>query len=295
MRRFRSPFWLATLTLGILAAWSVAYLPVLYQRVKLDRSFPALSRYEFETTPDVVLVGSSMTFRLYEGYFRQPRLRNIAISGGSPLTGLSIIASYDSLPRLILVETNIMSRPIDAALVVQFGKNESEPYKWFRPMRTAISRIYYWIKYKSEADNIERLPKLEPSDYDISESVSFTRKEYQSTKLDDGMAKNTEVLKQLVAHLERRGCKILLYELPYPDGLGETHYAVTARNLVRAAFPDAEMWLKLDRQTQALRWLDASHMDERSAIIVAQEIESGLEERSNSAAGTLATRKAVLR
>jgi hypothetical protein len=36
-------------------------------------------------------------------------------------------------------------------------------------------------------------------------------------------------------------------------------------------------------------------MDERSAIIVAQEIESGLEERSNSAAGTLATRKAVLR
>ena len=52
---------------------------------------------------------------LYEGYF-QTRLRNIAIGGGSSLTGLAIIASFQSIPRLILVETNIMSRPVDDAL-----------------------------------------------------------------------------------------------------------------------------------------------------------------------------------
>jgi hypothetical protein len=36
-------------------------LQSLSARVKLDRSFPALSRYVFERTPDVVLIGSSMT------------------------------------------------------------------------------------------------------------------------------------------------------------------------------------------------------------------------------------------
>jgi hypothetical protein len=84
--------------------WFLTALPSLYARVKLDRSFPALSRYEFEATPEIILVGSSMTFRLYEGYFLKTRLRNIAIGGGSPLNGLAIIASYGDVPRLILVE-----------------------------------------------------------------------------------------------------------------------------------------------------------------------------------------------
>ena len=104
----------------------------LYERVKLDRSFPALSRYAFEGTPQIVLLGSSMSFRLFEGYFKTP-LRNLSIGGGSPATGLSIISSYRSLPKIILVETNILSRPIDIALVDAFGNNPSEPFKWFRP------------------------------------------------------------------------------------------------------------------------------------------------------------------
>jgi hypothetical protein len=80
----------------------------LYARVYDDRRFPALSRYALEPTPDIALVGSSMTARLYEGYFKT-RLRNISTSGGSPLTGLAILASYPSLPRVVLVETNMMS------------------------------------------------------------------------------------------------------------------------------------------------------------------------------------------
>jgi hypothetical protein len=254
-------------------AWFLATLPSLYARVKLDRSFPALSRYEFEMTPDFALVGSSMTFRLFEGYFLKTRPRNIAIGGGSALTGLAIIASYQNVPRLILVETNILSRPVDEALVGQFGKNDAEPYRWFRPIRATISFVYYWIKYKSEAENVNQLPSYKPSDYDISASVATTLEAYSGTKLDEAMVRNAEALKRLVANLEGRGCQILFYELPYPDALGNTHYAVTARSLVRAAFPDSKKWLGLDFRERQLRWVDAAHMDERSAVLVAQEIE----------------------
>jgi len=34
----------------------------LYERVRLDRAYPALSRYEFERTPSIAIVGSSMSF-----------------------------------------------------------------------------------------------------------------------------------------------------------------------------------------------------------------------------------------
>jgi hypothetical protein len=259
-------------------AWLALTLPSLYARVKLDRSFPALSRYEFERTPDVALAGSSMTFRIKEGYFLKTRPRNIAIGGGSPLTGLAIIASYPTVPRLVLVEINLIFRAVDGTLLEQFGKNDAAPYWWFRPARAIISWVYYWIKYQSEAEKVDRLPKSQPSEHDISASVADSLAQYNSAAWDEASVQNTETLKQLVTNLEGRGCHVLFYELPYPDGIGNAHYALTARSLVHAAFPDPKRWPKLDLQVPQLRWVDAAHLDERSAIIVAQEIQREIQE-----------------
>jgi hypothetical protein len=247
----------------------------LYARVYDDRRFPALSRYALEPTPEVALVGSSMISRVYEGYF-QTRLRNVAIGGGSPITGLAIIASYPALPRIIVVETNILSRPIDPALVEKFGNNDAAPFRWFRPYRVAISYIYYWLKYQSESDNVARLPRQPPSSYDIKTSLDETEVEYGSDSFDQQMAANTGALRGLVANLESRGCRIYFIELPYPGNLGHSHFAQTARSLAHRAFPRREQWPEIDYHVPDLRWVDASHMDERSAIIVAREIDGFL-------------------
>jgi hypothetical protein len=66
----------------LMMAWFLANLPSLYARIKLDRSLPTLSRYALEKIPNVILVGSSMTFRIKEEYFAKVPVRNIAISGG---------------------------------------------------------------------------------------------------------------------------------------------------------------------------------------------------------------------
>jgi hypothetical protein len=257
---------------GVIAPVLLNY-SVLYARIYDDRKLPALSRYALERTPEVALVGSSMTFRLYEGYFKTP-LRNISISGGSPLTGLAIIASYSSLPKVVLVETNNMSRTLDAKMVETFGKNDAAPFQWFRPYRAAISYVYFWIKYKSEADNIAYFLKQGPADYDISASIRQADAEYSSTETDKVMVENTEAMKRLVTNLESRRCQVYFYELPQPADLGNSHYAQTARSLTRSGFPNPKQWPSIDYHRPELRWLDASHMDERSAIIVAREIDA---------------------
>lgn len=218
-----------------------------------------------------------MTFRLYEGYFKTP-LRNVSISGGSPLTGLAIIASYSSLPKVVLIETNIMSRTLDAKMVEMFGKNDAAPFQWFRPYRAAISYIYYWIKYKSENDNIAQLLKQPPADYDITASVRAADVDYASSQYDQAMAQNTEAMKRLVTSLESRGCKVLFYELPQPANLENSHFAQTARSLVRNAFPNPKWWPSIDYHRPELRWLDAVHMDERSAAIVTREMDEILKQ-----------------
>ncbi|MFZ2155594.1 MAG: hypothetical protein WAV72_05670 [Bradyrhizobium sp.] len=216
-----------------------------------------------------------MTFRLFEGYFNTS-LRNLSIGGGSPLTGLSIISSYRSLPRIILVETNIMSRPVDETLVREFGDNVSESFKWFRPARATISWLYYWIKFHSEAETVRQLPMQQPGEYNISKSVDEAIKEHDGRDWERAMRSNVDDLIRLVSELERRGCKVFFFELPSVYGIERSDYAVAARRLTRNAVPDVERWMTLINPDNQLRWLDAFHMDERSAIIVARQIDQFL-------------------
>jgi hypothetical protein len=211
-----------------------------------------------------------MTFRLYETYF-QTKLRNISTSGGSPLTGLAILASYPSLPRVVLVETNVMSRKIERDLIEQFAKNDAAPFGWFRPYRAVISWTYYWLKFRPE--NVNELMASAPASYEISASLDQARSEFASTSTDEPMAENAQVMKQLVSSLESRGCKVYFYELPYPGNIGSTHFAITARTLMHDAFPDPKRWPQFDYHLRELRWVDAAHMDERSAAIVAREMD----------------------
>src|SRR5260221_1998057 len=93
-----------------------------------DGTLITLNRYAKEPIPDVALVGSSLTFRLKEEYFATPRLRNLALAGGSPVTGLEIVASQPRLPRIVLVETNVLSPGTGNALVARYSRSgNAEP------------------------------------------------------------------------------------------------------------------------------------------------------------------------
>ena len=107
---------------GVATAWfgNGLQLPSTTTR---DGTLITLNRYVREPVPDVVLVGSSLTFRLKEEYFATPRLRNLALAGGSPVTALEIVADQPRLPKIILVETNVLSRSTDAALVAEIFKS----------------------------------------------------------------------------------------------------------------------------------------------------------------------------
>jgi hypothetical protein len=89
---------LLLLACGVATAWfgNGLQLPSTTTR---DGTLITLNRHVREPVPDVVLVGSSLAFRLKEEYFATPRLRNLALAGGSPVTGLEIVADSRAFPR----------------------------------------------------------------------------------------------------------------------------------------------------------------------------------------------------
>jgi hypothetical protein len=242
-----------------------------------DGTLTALNRYVRETVPRVVLVGSSLTFRLNEEYFSSAQVRNLALAGGSPITGLEIVASQPRLPRLILVEANILSRPPDSALIEKYAKGNNAEPMFFRPIRAAVAAYENWrhapLTHADVSFALDRLVEQPPLNFDNHVYVDRAVAQWNADDPTDVLRLNLARLQRLIEAVDARGTKVLLFELPFAEPLETSRTARISRELAHAAFPDPAKWLRIEFDRSELRWPDGAHLDERSAVIVARSID----------------------
>jgi len=270
---------LLLLACGVATAWfgNSLQLPATTTR---DGTLITLNRYAREPIPDIVFVGSSLTFRLKEEYFTTPRLRNLALAGGSPLTGLEIVANQPRLPRLILIETNVLVKAPDATVVERYSRRSDGEPLFFRPVRAAVAAYENWLHvpltHAQVSAELDRLLKEPPSDFDSRIYVDRALAQFNAQDSTDVTEANVGRLEQLIASIERRGSHALLFELPYSPPLEDSQLAKNTRAIVHARFSAPDRWLHIEYAKNDLRWADGVHLDERSAVIVAQSIDRTL-------------------
>lgn len=244
-----------------------------------DGTLITLSRYLREPVPDIVLVGSSITFRLKEEYFATAGLRNLALAGGSPVTGLEIVANQPRLPGIILVEANVLSRPTDTALVERYSRGDAEPF-FFRPVRAAVAayeqRLHVPLTHEQVKLDLRRLVGQPPRDFDSQVYVDRALQQFNAEDPTDVAQFNAKRIEELVRVVEQRGARVFLFELPYAEPIERSRYAATSREIIHAAFPGSNRWLPIEVNRTELRWADGVHLDERSAVIVTQAVERAL-------------------
>jgi hypothetical protein len=244
-----------------------------------DGSLYTLNRYFAGATPDVVMVGSSLTFRLSEAYFTSTNLRNLALAGGSPATGLAIVARQEHPPKLILVETNVLSRPIDEALVARYANGASADSGFLRPVRTLVAAEENFAHAPPGRDQLraelDRLLAQPPGSFDNSVYLARVLREQDEDPSAEVRA-NVERMTQLIALAEQKGSRVLLFELPELPEVERARALSTTHQIVHAAFPDDDRWLHIDVPREQLRWADGFHLDERSAVIFSRAMEKAL-------------------
>ncbi len=240
-----------------------------------DGALTILDRYVREPVPSVLLVGSSLTTRLNEAYFDTPDLKVLGLAGGSPITALEVALARDQLPGTILIEMNILERGEDPALVRKFSGGAASI--WPRPIRSAIAFYERWLhappdrrQAKAAAAALLQGP---PDDFDNRIYVERAMREWSAAPSDAIITDNLATLQRLVGKIAARGSRVYFYSMPLAGALQDSVTAKAAAAAAHAQFPDDRQWIHLDGGEPDLRWADGVHLDERSAIIIARQID----------------------
>jgi hypothetical protein len=281
MKQFTPQGWLlkcaltAVLCLSVYAAISYAGPKAPPLPTSRDGALTLLDRYMQGPVPDVLLVGSSLSARLNEEYFDTPDVKVLGLAGGSPITALEVALARERLPRTILVEMNILERGEDSELVQKFT-NGAAP-GWPRPVRSAIAFYERWHHPPPDRSQAKAAALAllggPPSDFDNRIYLERAVQASSAAPSEAVLKNNLSALKRLVARIEARGSRVYFYSLPVAPALRNTAAVKATAAAAHAEFPDRQKWISLDGTLPDLRWADGIHLDERSAVMVAKEID----------------------
>ena len=243
-----------------------------------DGALTILDRYVQEPVPRVLLVGSSLTARLNEEYFNTPNLKVLGLAGGSPITALEVVLARDRLPGTILIEMNILGRGADPALVQKLSGGRAPI--WPRPIRSAIAFYERWHHAPPDRARARAIAAAllqgPPSDFDNRIYVERALRESSTAPSDAIVTNNLATLKRLAEQVDARGSRVYFYSLPLSAALQDSVMATATAAAAHAEFSDDRRWIHLDGTRPDLRWADGFHLDERSAIIIARQIDGFL-------------------
>jgi hypothetical protein len=268
----------AALSLLVYAAIALAGPKAPPLQTSRDGALTILDRYVQEPVPRVLLVGSSLTARLNEEYFDTPNLKVLGLAGGSPITALEVVLARDRLPGTILIEVNILARGADPALVQKFSGGRAPI--WPRPIRSAIAFYERWHHAPPDRARARAIAAAllqgPPSDFDNRIYVERALRELSTAPSDAVMTNNLVTLRRLADKIEARGSRVYFYSLPLSAALQDSVTATATAAAAHAEFSDDRRWIHLDGTKPDLRWADGFHLDERSAIIIARQIDGFL-------------------
>lgn len=215
-----------------------------------------------EKAPNII-VGSSMAARMKKEFLPSDYL-NLSFGGGSALTGLEILKKSGFIPKTIFVENNVIFRNKDKKMIDSLFY----PILWkiknylpslqekYQPLNIIVSYIKGAVgkshdEYMNETvdQKIFRM-SLERQVISYNNQLSMYEKEL------------VELL-ELIDFFEKKGVKVIFFEVPIYDELSNSIRAIQQRTIIKENF--SNKWLEnpnnLDYETT-----DGIHMTYKSAF-----------------------------
>ncbi|MFQ3452043.1 hypothetical protein PMN64_01755 [Bradyrhizobium sp. UFLA01-814] len=228
------------------------------------------ARYLNHPSHQAVIVGTSLSGRMLDDYFAPANIENLALSGESAVTGLKLVAEAAPAPKLVLIEANILGRPVNQDLI-----DRATQTSVLRPIRTAAQYYENRRHPKSKEDvraEVDRLIASSPSNAPDVELAKQLFVEAQAAPQQEAAQNTIAEIRKFKAILVSKGATVLLFHMPRSPDYEGTPLAAKSTKLASDAFPSASDWLDIAVDRSELRWTDGMHLDPRSAALVARLI-----------------------
>jgi hypothetical protein len=231
--------------------------------------------YVYNLKPaDKILVGSSLSERIADSSWY-----NLSFLGGSPLTGLELIKLKNQFPNVVLIETNLIARKLDAEIIsiVEpsiFNKltscfsallEKNQPFKF-------IGAFFCSDRDQKETSNppdSALFNKLIQIQINSNLTVDCTK------TLDNNIAK----LQELVAFLEKQNVRIYFIQMPIYKTIYLTLNESNKRSKLFKAFPQNKYNWIIPDSTQIYNTTDGVHLTEKSAVKFKEQIKNRMKKK----------------
>lgn len=221
----------------------------------------------------VAFVGTSLTAAILPPYVPQGAV-NLGFQGDSVLTALEVVARKRRLPERIIVEMNILHRPVTQEFVATI--EGSRPFIWRTfPASAELNRpsryLSAWIR-KSTMLSLIEAGLRQPKDSSLFRKPRERIRQGWSKPRDEAaMRRNAQEIRKRIAELEARGADVFLTVLPVHPEMRETTYFRSVQRVLSDVFPrDRFQWIGVD--SDDLVWRDGIHLNAPSALRVASRL-----------------------
>ena len=214
-------------------------------------------RFLYEKSFDTVIVGTSLSARILLDSLKN--VSSCAFSACVVEDGLRLILSKDVIPHYVLIETNYILRPSNGELVTVNTQGPLPLLRNYIPIlreqNAPISLIGYCFMQRAlaPADTVD-LERLHKS---IENRILEDNTHFLTEKMQKG---RMNVIMSLISKLEKRGAKIVLFEMPLNDSLKYVRSNEQTRQAVIRMFPK-EKYIYLPNDTSTYLTNDGEHLD----------------------------------
>lgn len=229
-----------------------------------------------EKTPRLVLAGSSMGARLDPAYFPK-NFSNLAMSGGSPLTGLDIVIASEKFPEILLLEMNdTILREADDVLVSQvkesFHLKLLRALPVFRERFEPICVFAALFKPSASANQADDAVAGLGLEFAIQEALDRSTLLSDREKLLSAMEKINKKILYLTSH----GVKVLFFDPPMDPRLEKSVRVVSYKKMFQEFFSHQDTYWIPTVNAEEYRTSDGMHLLQGSAARYAKHLLNSL-------------------
>jgi hypothetical protein len=258
-----------------------------------DANLGSLVKYAAADEKNVAWVGSSLTAALSERYFTIQGSYNLGLSGGNPVTALEVLLRLPSLPKVVVIETNILDRSVDHTLVDRPWEYFSVPMvgifaNFYRPLHLIPAAVFYWPgRIRRTAESRRQSLLAASSSYrGLPETGQREVRRLDTRPVNQALEEsNAAEIHRIKSDLQRLGVRVYFINLPYAPEFQRHPYNTRAQALISGSDHyncDVCVDLSAVLPMDDLGWSDGQHLDERSSIIVIDAMEKIVREQAGA-------------